>query len=152
MCKYKYYKFSIIVIALLSSLIIGCSTQTIDEDEEQALGSVHWADDTDAGDDIWKGGCHWKYSDAACSNDKTFFRGDACKDRNKTLKEWYKQECHGPTNDKKFYKCKDECIKAGHAGGSCVTLPNHCGDGNNSAKCECNDDMPTKPKEEYRHL
>ncbi|MEM7355752.1 MAG: hypothetical protein AAF657_33360 [Acidobacteriota bacterium] len=91
-------------------------------------------DDTDGGDDPFKGGCHWHYRDKVCSANKMFFSGDTC-DGN-ILYEWTNQHCHEVEDDKKRYDCAEECKKRGSTG-TCVELPNHCGTNMPSAACEC---------------
>ncbi len=105
--------------------------------EEDVAEPTFFRDDTDGGDDMWKGGCHWHYRDKTCSAAKMFFSGDYCEGN--TLYEWTNQRCHDAEDDKKRYDCAAECEKKG-AVGSCVTLPNHCGRGLDSAACVCKEE------------
>ncbi len=106
-------------------------------------GSAYYKDDTDNGNDAFNAGCHWSYSDAACSQNKTFSAGDQCFPNGMDLREWTDQNCHPfMPLDVQIHYCDAECINAGFQNGSCVTVPNHCGPGNDSAKCVCMSPAP----------
>lgn len=102
--------------------------------EKDAPEATWFIDDTDAGDDPWRGGCHWHYRDKVCSAAKMFFSGDYC-DGN-FLYEWTNQSCHDAEDDKKRYDCAAECEEKGLSG-KCVVVPDQCGNGMDSAVCEC---------------
>ena len=98
---------------------------------------VYWIDDTDAGDDVWTPGCHWQFSDAACTQDRSFYKGDYCEEeRTDILQEYTKRPCHSDP-DRKRYDCDLECRRKYGVPGECVTVQNACGEGNPSAKCVC---------------
>lgn len=96
----------------------------------------YFRDDTDAGDDIWKAGCHWYFSDPDCTQNKRFLDGDQCAGKIMLL-EWTKQECHPPEPDLKEYDCDAECRRKGATGGVCVYDKNVCDGRWLSARCEC---------------
>jgi len=104
-----------------------------------AVANNFWIDDnTDGGDDMWTAGCHYSYSNNACSLNQRFHRGDLCVDSNpKLLIEWTNAACHAPQGDVNFYDCDKECKKKGLGGGSCSIVKNACGNNRDSAKCEC---------------
>ncbi len=95
---------------------------------------TYFIDDTDGGDNPWRGGCHWHYRDKACSAAKMFFSGDYCEGH--LLFEWTNTSCHEVEDDKKRYDCAAECKKQGTTG-TCVMVRDHCGNGMHSAVCEC---------------
>lgn len=99
---------------------------------------VYWIDDTDKGDDIWTPGCHWRFSDAACKQNRAFHSGDFCEDEKKSdiLEEYTNQVCHTAA-DRKRYDCDRECKRKHGVPGDCVTAKDACGKGNPSAKCVC---------------
>jgi hypothetical protein len=123
-----------------SEIVIPCST---DEDcprgasctKKGVCAVTYLRDDTDAGDDIWKAGCHWFYSDADCFYNKTFHAGDSCLDKTR-LSEWTNPECHPPQGDIKEYDCDVECRRIGAPGGVCIYDPHVCGLWP-SARCLC---------------
>lgn len=99
-------------------------------------GDFYLLDDTDAGNDIWEGGCHWRFTDAACAAEKDFLEGDVCTE-GPNIKEWTNPVCHPPEGDVAMWDCNVECQKKGFASGVCTPLPDRCGPGRPSAKCEC---------------
>jgi hypothetical protein len=105
--------------------------------ENGFCAQAYWQDDTDNGDDIWTPGCHWQFTDKACSLNKTFYKGDYCTDETH-LEEYTDQKCHTDP-DRKSYDCDQECKKIGKIGGKCVTVKDACQKGNDSAKCKCDE-------------
>lgn len=105
-----------------------------------STASVYFQDDTDAGDDPFTAGCHWSYSDPACTDDKSFLSADGCYNK-RDLWEWTLQKCHGPTGDVKRYDCERLCRAEGHATGICEPVAEVC-DGRPSARCRCIDVRP----------
>jgi hypothetical protein len=100
---------------------------------------VYYIDDVafDKAGDIWTAGCHWSFSDAVCTQNKAFHLGDLCGEGNRNaIIEWNNSECHGAQGDIDMLDCADECKRRGLAG-TCVHVPNHCGPGQHSARCEC---------------
>jgi hypothetical protein len=89
----------------------------------------------DAGDDPWKPGCHWGFTDARCTQGKQFALADSCKDSTHLI-EWTNQECHTLT-DSVVHDCNAECNKRQAGGGTCVVDKDECGKGHDSAHCEC---------------
>jgi hypothetical protein len=100
--------------------------------------NAYFQDENDGGDNYEIPGCHYSYTDAACAaNDpnRKFFAGDVCEDRFVIL-EWLDRTCHEET-DRTRYNCDEECKAMGKGGGFCVPVPDACGPGNHSARCEC---------------
>lgn len=97
--------------------------------------TTYYIDDTDNADDPFSAGCHWQFTDAACTLNKAFYKGDYCTDGTH-LEEYTNPQCHTDP-DRKSYDCDAECKKLGKIAGECVVVENACGDGNNSARCRC---------------
>ena len=100
--------------------------------------SAYYRDENDGDDNYLIPGCHYSYPDAACAaNDpnRQFFAGDVCEDRFVIL-EWFDRTCHQDM-DRTRYNCDQECKALQKGAGICVPVPNACGPGNHSAKCEC---------------
>jgi hypothetical protein len=95
---------------------------------------LYFIDEEDGGDAPFAPGCHYSFSDAACSEDKTFFQGDVCLGGPSYLMEWVRAECH-QARDKKFYSCDYLCRSQFGTHGRCATAL--CPSGNSSAVCEC---------------
>lgn len=95
----------------------------------------YYQDTTDGGDNYMVPGCHWAFTDAACTQHQQFYAGDACLDL-VHLAEWHDRTCH-QNMDVAKYNCDDECKQMGHGAGRCVPVKNACGPGNDSAKCLC---------------
>ena len=142
------------VLALSLALVWGCATTAGVHDSDRPVecgtaedcgpgiacnsgrcAQVYWIDDTDAGDDIWKPGCHWQFSDAACAHDKSFYKGDSC-EKEEILHEYTNLKCHSDP-DRNRYDCDRECQRKYGVPGECVTVADACGAGNPSAKCVC---------------
>jgi hypothetical protein len=101
-------------------------------------GAAGFQDTGDGGDDPWVAGCHWEFSDRNCTRGKKFMQGDYCKDA-AHLVEWTDTTCHTLTDSVK-HDCNAECRNKGHKAGSCVAVKNACGEGLDSARCECVDE------------
>src|SRR5437899_172801 len=83
----------------------------------------------DNGDDPLNPGCHYEYTDSACSQaGESFYMGDFCADSTH-LVEFTLTKCH-PPRCRKTHDCKKAF------GTNCVTDANFCGDGLDSAHCE----------------
>ena len=109
----------------------------------QLAGAKVWNQDLgDPGDDVFIGGCHFQYTDAACTLNARFLDGDAC-GPNTTIFEWVKTPCHEVCSDVR--DCDVECRRHNLGAGVCVRLPNHCGPGLNSAYCKCELGQPPPP-------
>lgn len=106
------------------------------ESGEIATAALFFKDEVDGGNDPFNAGCHRRYSDPACSEDRQHHDGDGCYNR-RDLWEWTDRKCHGPRQDIQRYDCDLECRRKGAAAGTCVWVPNHCGAGLFSARCEC---------------
>jgi len=109
--------------------------------------NLYYRDEMDQGDDPFNPGCHFDYADAACTRNKTFFDGDRCRDHI-ILLEWVDRTCHDDM-DLFATDCDDLCklLQPPFDHGVCITILNHCGPGNHSAKCNCYND-PVPPVEE----
>ncbi len=115
-------------------------------------------DEVDGGDKPLVAGCHYEYSDPACSMNKSFLEGDKCLTK-KILREWTgwdpagpfggPQACHQHFQDSdpllgldtRNYDCDAYCKKTNNnqnATGKCVVVQNVCDNNTKpSAQCEC---------------
>jgi hypothetical protein len=99
--------------------------------------NFEFQDEMDVGDDPLHAGCHFRYTDAECTMNKTFRAGDTCV-LDYLLSEWTNAACHH-NNDQPQHDCDVLCKGIGHFGGRCVVKRNFCGAGNDSAECQCFD-------------
>ncbi len=95
-----------------------------------------YTDERDNGDDPWKGGCHIKWTDGSCQDNKTVFKSDQCTSATDLMEYGTIKACHGPSNDKKPYDCDKECRDLHYDFGACVE-DGTCDDGRTTHKCEC---------------
>ena len=105
--------------------------------------TYYFQDDTDTSHDIFNPGCHWAYTDSACTQNRQLFKPDTCEGRAKPqiyMIEWELQQCHPQTGDADWINCDKECKLRGAGMGICVMVPDVCA-GHASAKCVC--DPPT---------
>lgn len=77
-------------------------------------------EEVDGGDDPFVGGCHYSYSDAACTEGRKFAYPEICRDT-EVLLENTDPNCHPPLPlDQRAVDCKAECIAKGKEGGFCT--------------------------------
>jgi hypothetical protein len=107
--------------------------QTVCHQQEDA--EVFWRDEEDGGDDPWRAGCHYKYTDAACTKDKEWYEGDACLDDVQLL-EWRDQTCTTRLAPS-LWDCRVECRKAHYSDGRCSMHEGVCARIGWSANCVC---------------
>jgi hypothetical protein len=111
---------------------------------ECGSGKLYFDDRNDVGADIWTPGCHYEYTNPACSKKQTFFLGDVCGNKNPNeIIEWTVSTCHGQLGDRKIFDCDKECKRNDLGGGTCVELPDVC-NGNPSAACKCDKPLPNQ--------
>jgi hypothetical protein len=109
----------------------------------QAGGNVFSNEDTgDPGDWVFIAGCHYHFTDAACTQNRTFLDGDRCFSA-VLIAEWSKSPCHDVCNV--IRDCDVECRRLRLGGGTCVTIPDHCGRDQSSAYCRCTNGQPPPP-------
>jgi hypothetical protein len=133
-----------IVPVMLVFAVAGCSDAARTRSELAASeetvrkdGAIYFIDGTDAGDDPFTAGCHWKFTDPACTQNRQFHSGDFCSgEKNLNLYEWTSQVCHPPQGDMKFYDCDAECKRLRKAPGHCESVAKACG-ADASARCVC---------------
>lgn len=107
-------------------------------------GQQVWNQDVaDVGDDVFVGGCHFQFTDAACTQNAAFLLGDGCAADGKTIFEWTRTPCHDVCSDSR--DCDVECRRSNLGPGVCVRLPNHCGPNMGSAYCKCQLGQPPPP-------
>ena len=112
------------------------------ECHQRAGNAVSNKDTFDPGDWVFLGGCHYQYSDAACTQNPVFLDGDMCLD-NVVIGEWTTTPCHDVCFDTR--DCDVECRRLGLGAGTCVRLPDYCGPGRSSAYCKCQNGQPPPP-------
>lgn len=113
-------------VACLTLLVspIGCAPRTSTSDIH--IADEFYQDEGDAGDDPFVGGCHFGFTDTACTVGKTFVGQDECLDRVQ-LREWTDDTCHPRLPfDQKIYDCNNECIARGHRVGRCSYRQTAC--------------------------
>lgn len=100
----------------------------------------------DGGNNIFEPGCHRYYAQAGCpvgTGKLWASSGDKCfgtQNPKKIIAEWTNPGCHPkkPVDSSRF-DCEKECQRRGSRTGVCITVPNFCAKGINSARCECID-------------
>ena len=102
--------------------------------------NLYYQDKADQGYDPFTPGCHVDYADAVCTQNRTFYEGDRCRDHI-VLLEWTNQGCHDDM-DLSTADCDELCKgqEPPFDHGVCISILNACGPGNHSAKCHCYDD------------
>lgn len=91
-------------------------------------------DEADEGDDVFTPGCHYACTDPACGRSATFLAGDACLTATQ-IAEWTQSRVHDSCLS--VYDCQVECRRHGKGGGTCKSVPDHCGPSLASAACFC---------------
>ena len=99
--------------------------------------NLYYQDEVDQGDDVFNPGCHFSYSDPACTQNRMFHSGDLCRDH-VTLLEWVDNGCHDDM-DLFTTNCNLVCQTARPRfdRGVCINVVNICGPGLLSARCFC---------------
>jgi hypothetical protein len=130
---------------VLAILLNGCATAGGPEPPaskpQAAVEDSSWAyfiDAGDDGDDIWVAGCHYKCSNAECSEFAGFWGGDWCSGDD--LQEWTNSGPHAAESDIARHDCEQACKQKGAAGGTCVRVVRACDGMYPSSRCECEDD------------
>ncbi len=109
--------------------------------------NVSYDDLGDNAGDVFTPGCHYKYTGANCPiNTRARFDQDVCSNAfPNNIWEWTVSACHAPIGDLSLFDCDKICRQLNLGPGTCVTVPNACGQGWNSAKCKCEKDPVPNP-------
>jgi hypothetical protein len=132
-----------LVAAAFTLVAFSLSSQTMESSIDPHQGEDefrYFRDEGDGGDDPLAGGCHYKFTDPACTLNKRLAYQDECLDR-VTLLEWTDTTCHSALPlDTKTYDCDAECIVRGFRLGRCSYRNTGCplsGGGLPPAQCIC---------------
>lgn len=101
---------------------------------------IYFRDFVDKGDDIFGPGCHFSFSDAACTQNGTFVNGDSCASATVLVEYTLTLPCHAGCAEPR--ECDLECLFRGLGTGKCVRVPHFCGPNQNSARCVCEREPP----------
>jgi len=104
---------------------------------------IYFRDFADKDADVLAPGCHYSFSDAACTLNGSFVNGDVCLNETSIMEYTLTLPCHDGCAERR--ECDEECGKLGLGSGKCIEVPHFCGPNQNSARCVC-DKKPPPPE------
>src|SRR5689334_17037843 len=94
---------------------------------------IYFRDFADQGDQPFAPGCHFSFSDAACTQKGAFVNGDSCASPTVLVEYTVTLPCHDGCAEPR--ECDLECLFRGLGTGKCVRVPHFCGPNQHSARC-----------------